>query len=121
MTLQLTTDSGQWGQISSISYCYQKVSILWVGFICRERANESKTLDTRKSRGCAYECQYFSKEQRSQIEGTITGAGAFPINDPADLPVLEENIGWVEVEMHHVVGLKMLIPVRQNNRLQHSQ
>jgi hypothetical protein len=62
MTLQLATQSGQWGQIRIIGYCDQKVSVLWVGFLCRERANESKTLDTRKSRGCAYECQYFSNE-----------------------------------------------------------
>jgi len=62
MTLQITTDSSKWGQIRIISDCDQKVSVLWVGFLCRERTNEGKTLDTRKSQGCAYECQYFSNQ-----------------------------------------------------------
>src|SRR5437016_284354 len=62
MTLQLASESGQWGQIRIISDGDQKVSILGVGFLCRERANESKTLDTRKSLSCAYECQHFSDE-----------------------------------------------------------
>src|ERR1700693_2290660 len=61
------------------------------------------------------------KEQRGQIEGTISSAGALPINDPADLTVLDENIGRVEVEMHHIVCLKLLIPVRRDDSLQHMQ
>src|SRR6266566_3745551 len=61
------------------------------------------------------------KEQCCQIEGTISCAGALPINDPAHLTVLDENIGRVEVEMHHVVRLKLLIPARQHDPLQYVQ
>lgn len=57
------------------------------------------------------------KEQGGQIEGTISSAGAFPIDNTAHLIMLNENVGRIEVEMHHNIGFKLLIPVRQHNSL----